>query len=148
MRLFVYGVLIRELAQGRAAELIAGLDEGQPATVRGRLYAIPGGAGSGWYPILLPDAGGGEVHGVLHDARAVDWPAMDDFEEAHDGPDAEYARREVAVRLADGSATTAFAYCYARNVPGDAVPIPEGSFAAWLKESGRASFSERGGLPG
>lgn len=143
-RLFVYGVLIRELAQGRAAELIAPLDEGRPAIVRGALYAISGGDSGGWYPILLPDTQAGIVHGVLHDASGVDWPAMDAFEDAHDGPDAEYARRELAVALPDGSTTGAFAYCYARSLPADAEPIPDGDFGAWLEQTGRASFAERG----
>lgn len=148
MRLFVYGVLIRELAQGRAAELIAPLDAGRPASTRGRLYAVSGGAQGGWYPILLPDPQAGpntgEVRGVLHDAAGVDWPAMDAFEDAHDGPDAEYVRREIAVTLADGSTTTAFAYCYLRELPATAEPIPGGDFGAWLRESGRAPIVERG----
>lgn len=142
-RLFVYGVLIRELAKGRAAELIAGLDAGRPASVCGRLYALESAADGGWYPILLPDSDGGIVRGILHDARGVDWPAMDDFEDAHDGPDAEYVRREIAVTLADGSATTAFAYCYVRDLPSEAQPIPEGDFGAWLRETGRDPIGGR-----
>ena len=142
MRLFAYGVLNRELAKGRAAELIAPLDEGRRATVRGTLYALRGGDG-GWYPILLPDADGGTVHGMLHDASGVDWSAMDDFEDAHDGPDAEYARRELAVTLLDGSTHTAFAYCYVRDLPDDAEPIPGGDFGAWLRKSGRSAITGR-----
>lgn len=140
-------MLIRELAKGRAAELIAGLDQGQAASVRGRLYAIESTADGGWYPILLPDPasqpGGRTVRGVLHDASDVDWPAMDEFEDAHDGPGAEYARREMAVTLADGSATTAFAYCYARTLPSQAQEIRGGDFAAWLRETGRRPIAAR-----
>ena len=140
-------MLIRELARGRAAELVAGLAEGQAARVRGRLYAIESTADGGWYPILLPDSASatsdGIVRGVLHDARGVDWAAMDEFEDAHDGPDAEYARREIAVMLADGSATTAFAYCYARPLPSQAQEIRGGDFAAWLRETGRSPISAR-----
>ena len=142
MRLFAYGVLNRELAKGRAAELIAPLDEGRRATVRGTLYGLRGPDG-GWYPILLPDAEGGTVHGMLHDASGVDWPAMDDFEDAHDGPDAKYARRELAVMLGDGTATSGFAYCYVRDLPDDAEPIPGGDFGAWLRETGRSAILGR-----
>ena len=142
-RLFVYGVLIRELAKGRAGELIAGLDAGRPASVRGRLYALESAADGGWYPILLPDSDRGIVRGILHDARSVDWPAMDDFEDAHDGPDAEYVRREIAVTLADGASATAFVYCYARSIPADAEPIPGGDFAAWLSQTGRVAIGGR-----
>ncbi len=135
--------LIRELAKGRAAELIAGLDAGRPASVRGRLYALESAADGGWYPILLPDSDRGIVRGILHDARSVDWPAMDDFEDAHDGPDAEYVRREIAVTLADGASATAFVYCYARSIPADAEPIPGGDFAAWLSQTGRVAIGGR-----
>lgn len=148
MRLFVYGVLIRELARGRAAELIAGLDEGRPASVRGRLFALARAGDGGWYPILLPDPDGGEVRGVLHDARKVDWAALDAFEDAHGGPDAEYARAEIEVVFDDGLRTHAFAYCYARTVPEDAEPIPGGDFGAWLRETGRSAIAERGPPPG
>ena len=144
MRLFVYGVLIRELAQGRAAELVATLGEGRPASVRGALYAITPGPREGWYPILLPDIQAGKVHGFLHDARDIDWSAMDAFEDAHDGPDAENVRREVTVTLPDGSATTAFVYCYARKVPRDARPIPNGDFGAWLRDGKHSPYAERG----
>jgi len=142
MRLFAYGVLNRELAKGRAAELIAPLDEGRRASVRGTLYGLRGGDG-GWYPILLPGEAG-EVHGMLHDASGVDWPAMDDFEDARGQPGDEYARRELAVSLPDGSATTAYAYCYLRDLPGDAEPIPDGDFGAWLRDTGRAPIGGRG----
>ncbi|MCD1622671.1 gamma-glutamylcyclotransferase family protein [Citromicrobium bathyomarinum] len=142
MRLFAYGVLNRELAKGRAAQLIAPLDEGRAATVRGTLYGLRGPDG-GWYPILLPDADGGTVHGMLHDASGVDWPAMDDFEDAHDGPGAEYARRELTVALDDGTATSGFAYCYVRDLPGDAEPIPGGHFGAWLRETNRRAILGR-----
>ena len=140
-------MLIRELARGRAAELVAGLDEGRAASVRGRLYAIESTADGGWYPILLRDPASatddGNVRGVVHDARGVDWAAMDQFEDAHDGPGAEYARREIPVTLADGSATTAFAYCYARRLPSQAQEIRGGDFAAWLWETGRSQIAAR-----
>ena len=141
MHLFAYGVLNRELAKGRAAELIAPLDEGRRASVRGTLYALRGPDG-GWYPILLPGEGG-EVHGMLHDASGVDWPAMDAFEDAQGQPDDEYARREIAVMLADGATTSAFAYCYVRELPADAEPVPGGNFAAWLRDTGRRAILGR-----
>ncbi len=140
--LFVYGVLIRELAQGRAAELIAPLGPGTRASVRGALYALQQDGG-GWYPILLPDPAGGEVHGVVHPARGVDWPAMDDFEDAHGGPDAEYARRVLPVAGAGIPAGEAFVYCFARILPADAEPIAHGDFAKWLSETGRKAIEGR-----
>ncbi len=142
MRLFAYGVLDRELAKGRAAELIAPLDEGRRASVRGTLYALRGGDG-GWYPILLPGADAGQVHGMLHDASGVDWPAMDAFEDARGRPDDEYARRELAVTLGDGPVTSAFAYCYVRELPADAEPVPGGDFGAWLRDTGRTVIAGR-----
>ncbi|AKH43450.1 gamma-glutamylcyclotransferase (GGCT)/AIG2-like uncharacterized protein YtfP [Altererythrobacter atlanticus] len=142
MRLFVYGVLIRELAQGRAAELVAALEEGIPATARGTLYAVRG-EGDGWYPIMLHDPEGGEIHGIVHEAGRVEWQAMDEFEDAHDGPDAEYNRREIPVMLPNGFSTMAYAYCYARDVPKDAEPIPHGDFGRWLRETGRGPITGR-----
>ena len=134
-------MLIRELAKGRAAELIAPLEEGRRASVEGTLYALRGGDG-GWYPILLPGESG-KVHGMLHDASGVDWPAMDAFEDAQGQPDDEYARREVPVTLADGTTTDAFAYCYVRAIPHEAEPIPGGDFGAWLRETDRKPFEAR-----
>lgn len=142
MRLFVYGVLIRDLAKGRAAELVAELKAGLPATTRGALYGVKGADG-GWYPVLLPDAEGSEVLGVVHEAGAVEWQAMDEFENAHDGPDAEYRREAIPVMLPNGLVVDAQAYCFARQVPGDAVPIEGGSFAAWLEETGREPIAVR-----
>tara|TARA_Y100000991_G_scaffold110390_1_gene83155 strand:- start:162 stop:581 length:420 start_codon:yes stop_codon:yes gene_type:complete len=139
MRLFVYGVLIRELARGHAAELVAGLGQGMRAKAKGRLFALE--SAGGWYPVLLPDPDGGEVRGFLHEADAVDWAAMDAFENAHEGPDAEYVRREIEVTSADGARTRAFAYCYARGIPVDVEPIPDGDFAAWLRDTGRTAFA-------
>jgi len=142
MQLFVYGVLIRELATGRAAQLVAPLGAGVPGTVRGSLHAVPGRDG-GWYPIMLPDPAGPPVYGVVHDASGVDWPGMDAFEDAHDGPEAEYRRRAVGVSLPEGASTLAQAYCYARDVPPDAEPIASGSFAQWLAETGRRPIGMR-----
>lgn len=142
MRLFVYGVLIKKLARGRAAELVAALDAGLPATTRGALYAVQGADG-GWYPILLPDPEGGEVHGVVHEAGTVEWQAMDEFEDAHKGPDAEYRRKTIAVMLPNALVVDAQAYCYAREVPADALRIENGSFAAWLAETGRKPIGSR-----
>ena len=141
MRLFVYGVLIKELARGHAAQLIATLGPGRRAVARGALYAVGRESEGGCYPILLHDPAGPKVHGFVHEATAVDWAAMDAFENAHEGPDAEYVRRAIDVTLADGTRTRAFAYCYARAVPPGAEAIPGGSFAAWLSETGRTAFT-------
>ena len=142
MRLFVYGVLIKKLAKGRAAELVAALDDGLPATTRGTLYAVQG-EDDGWYPILLPDPEGGEVHGIVHEAGTVEWQAMDAFENAHDGPDAEYRRMTIPVMQPNALVVDAQAYCYARDVPADAVPVEGGSFAQWLADTGREPIAAR-----
>jgi len=142
MHLFVYGVLIRELAKARAAELVAPLGPGVAARANGVLLGVPG-LGGGWYPIMLFDPAGPEVHGVVHEAKSVDWAGLDAFEDAHDGPGAEYRRRPIPVRLADGSAIEAQAYCYARDVPQGALPIAHGSFALWLAETGRLPIEAR-----
>jgi len=145
-RLFAYGVLIRELAQGRAAELIAPLGDAVPATTRGALYAVKqegaSGQDGGWYPIMLPDLPSGEVRGVVCAADHADWAGMDEFEDALGGPDAEYVRRLVPIVAAGGSGE-AFAYCYARALPADAEPIEHGDFARWLRETGRSAISGR-----
>ncbi len=142
MRLFVYGVLMKELAEGQAADLVAALDSGLPATTRGKLYGVKGRDG-GWYPILLPDPQGAEVYGVVHEAGAMEWQAMDTFEDAHDGPDAEYRRQTIPVMLPNALVVDAQAYCYARTVPDGAEPIDGGSFAAWLSETGRRAITSR-----
>jgi len=142
MHLFVYGVLIRELAKGRAAELVTPLGPGVAATTNGTLFGVTG-IGGGHYPIMLADPAGPLVHGVVHEASGVDWPGMDAFEDAHDGPGAEYRRRSVPVQLADGSTLEAFAYCYARGVPDIAERIGHGSFARWLEETGRKPIEAR-----
>jgi len=142
MHLFVYGVLIKELAKGRAAELVAPLGPGVRATTNGQLYGVSGVDG-GWYPIMLTNPAGPPVHGVVHEASAVDWVELDAFEDAHEGPDAEYRRRLLPVTLEDGSILEAFAYCFAREVPEGALPIAHGGFSRWLEETGRGAIEAR-----
>lgn len=138
MYLFVYGVLIRELASGCAAELIAPLGEGVPATVRGAVYGLQGKDGG-----LLSGPDGGEVCGMVHEASGVDWHGMDLFENALDGPYPEYRRPPLPGALPDGSILPALAYCYARKVPGHAEPIGCGSFAQRLAETRRQPIGLR-----
>jgi len=45
--------------------------------------------------------------------------------------------------LGDGTATSGFAYCYVRDLPDDAEPIPGGDFGAWLRETGRSAILGR-----
>ena len=136
--LFFYGVLIGEVAPPRVRQLLAGIGPGQPATVPGRLYAIPDPRGA--YPVMLP--GAGIVHGRLHEAGSVDLAGLDAFEgvDPHDPLAGEYRRVAVMARLADGREVAAQAYLWNREVTAALVPLPAGDFARWLAGSGHAPF--------
>lgn len=123
--LFFYGVLVAEIAPPPVQRLLARIGPGRPATVRARLFAVDEPAGA--HPAMVP--GDGEVRGVLHEAGAVDLPALDAFE----GPD--YRRGPVSA-ICDGTAVEAEAYIWVAPTTGLA-PIPDGDFARWLARSGR-----------
>lgn len=134
--LFFYGVLRADVAQW---PFLAGLGRGQPATTRGTLHAIPDP--NGWYPALTP--GEGIVHGVSHEAGAVDIAAIDAFE----GTD--YERVEIVCEWVPSPANApvvqsrADVYMWVAPMPEDAQPIAHGDFARWLADTGNAPLSGR-----
>ena len=135
--LFFYGVLQEGLGpDGGDWPFLSGLGLGAPATTTGALYAIPDPAG--WYPALILTQArfATSVHGTLHEASAVDIAAIDAFE----GED--YARQSVAVDGWDGyGETRADAYVWTADLPDGAEPIPGGSFAEWLEQTGRRAYA-------
>lgn len=140
--LFFYGVLQDGLGpDGGDWPFLAGLGLGAPATTTGALYAIPALSGQGettWYPALVLTQArySTVVHGMIHEAGAVDLAAIDAFEGA------DYARQPVPVDGWDGyGETEADAYVWIADLPDGAERIAGGDFAQWLRETGRRAFS-------
>lgn len=135
--LFFYGVLQEGLGPDDGGwDFLAGLGLGSPATTQGALYGIP--ADGGWYPGLIPTQArfATHVHGMIHEASAVDIAAVDAFEGA------DYTRMPISVDGWDGYGDTiADAYIWTAELPDGAQPIPGGNFAEWLKETGRTPYS-------
>lgn len=133
MQLFVYGVLREGLGDW---PFLAGIGPGRAATTSGDLFAISDP--QGWCPALRhgQGPGWGTVTGTLHDARILDWAAVDAFE----GPD--YTRRPIPVRCG-GETITAHAYLWTAPLPAGAPRIAHGDFARWLAETGRAPFGRQ-----
>lgn len=133
--LFFYGILQEGLGDW---PFLRGLGLGAPATTQGALYAIPGR--SGWFPALILTQARYStiIHGTLHEASAVDIDAVDAFEGA------DYARQSIPVDGWDGyGETEADAYIWTADLPAGTEPIASGNFAEWLKETGRAPYSDR-----
>ncbi|RVU04711.1 gamma-glutamylcyclotransferase [Novosphingobium umbonatum] len=132
---FFYGTLIAgggnpavELSLSRLRPMGAG-------RAQGLLFALDDPAGC--YPAMV--AGDGVVHGCLM-ARtpafsAQDLMALDSYEGA------DYRRMAVMVH-ADGAMVRAWAYVWARPLPDDALPLPEGDFLAYVRASGRAVYRD------
>lgn len=138
--LFFYGVLLPGLVSGRMAELVALLDPGCPATVGGRLYAVPDPRGH--YPVLVPDPGAGRVKGRLHRPAMgfgeAELAEMDAFEGFVPGDPArsDYLRCGVTAALADGRDVVCETYVWNRAIDPGFIPIGSGDFAAHLAASG------------
>ena len=64
------------MSQEHSDDELRGLGMGAPATTTGALYAIP--AASGWFPALIPTQArfATVVHGMIHEAGAVDLAAL------------------------------------------------------------------------
>ena len=139
MRFFFYGTLLDGSDNPVAQSIHALLTPEGPAAVRGRLHAIPDGAG--WFPALLP--GDGLVHGrtfrasaSFADADLARMDAYEDFDPA--APDRSlYLRREL--ELAGGG--VAQAYRFNQPLPEGSLPIPHGDFRRWLDETGADQFT-------
>jgi gamma-glutamylcyclotransferase (GGCT)/AIG2-like uncharacterized protein YtfP len=125
-QLFFYGVLIAEIAPPPVQRLLAGIGPARPATVRGLLYAVDDPKGA--HPAMV--AGDGVVKGMLYEAGSVDLAGLDAFEGEN------YARCPI-VTLCDGEPVEAEAYLWVAPVE-QLDTIPDGDFARWLAESGRA----------
>jgi len=131
--LFLYGVLREDVGDW---PFLKGLGLGSPVTTDGVLYAIPDPRG--WYPALLLTQArfSYAVHGMIHDASAIDMAAVDAFEGSN------YARQSVPVDGWSGySDTEAEAYVWTAELPQGAVMIPEGDFAAWLVSTGHTAYA-------
>lgn len=139
--LFLYGTLMKDVARGYPARLAAGLGEGQPATVRGALYAVREGCAV--YPALVPRAPT-RVMGVLYNLPDDPaWLAALDRFENYDPrrPTAgEYVRRPVEARLASGALVLAEAYIYRRALQPGLRRIAHGDFARYLADTGFKPF--------
>lgn len=135
MQFFFYGTLLAR-AQTRMSRWIAPrIVRSAPATVRGRLLAMP--AGGGWYPALL---GGGtkRVSGTVCTLRLGigDLAQLDRYEGAN------YRRARAQLALAAGGKTNAEVYFWCGAMPAGARPVPDGDFLAWLEETGYRAFGE------
>ena len=138
--LFFYGVLRPGLASGRMAGLIALLGQARPATISGKLYAVPDPRGH--YPVMIAAGAGERVHGTVlfpgprfGAAELAEFDAFEGFEPGNpDGSD--YLRRTLVATSSDGSAVDADAYHWNRAVGGDSILIAHGDFARYLAESG------------
>lgn len=137
MRFFLYGTLLPGGGHPLARSLAGVLGDGVPATVRGRLHAIPDPAG--WYPALLPDPAGNEISGLVFRAREGFTPAhlaaMDAFE-GHDPawPDAGDYRRILVEVTSCSERIVATAWVWQAPIPHGARMIAGGSFEDFLAE--------------
>ncbi len=143
-RFFFYGTLVA--GSGNRVERAAhrALVPLGPATVQGRLFAIPDARG--WYPALVPGEGrvAGRLYGLSSSFSAALLARLDAYEECRPG-----ARRASAywrcplLAARSGSAcgarvVLAQAYVYDCRLPRTARPIEQGDFPAWLAEHGLA----------
>jgi len=124
--LFVYGTLMRGFEHPMARLLSANADFIGEARCRGRLYLVT------HYPgLVLSDDPADIVFGELYRLRAAEamLHEFDMYEACGEGfpPPTEYVRQVIDVRLADGSASQAWAYLY--NWKLDGLPrIASGKF--------------------
>lgn len=122
-RLFLYGTLLPDLAPPALADALARLALVGPATTPGRLLDLRE------YPALVPDIEcASRVAGELHaGADAALLRLLDDYEDARPEAPEEglFVRVRVAVRLADGTRDSAWAYAW--NGPIDGHPLVPGS---------------------
>ncbi|QWC56899.1 gamma-glutamylcyclotransferase [Erythrobacter sp. 3-20A1M] len=133
MRLFLYGVLLGDIAQGAARRLADKIDDGFPAVATGRLYVVEDAEGP--FPAFVPDPAAGPVRGMVHEVEPQVMATIDIFERAGE----DYDRRSIPLYAPDGTAIPAGAYCWRGPVEG-LERIEHGDFARWLDESGRRPY--------
>lgn len=138
--LFFYGVLLPGLASGRMGELVALLGDAAPATVAGRLFAVPDPRGH--FPVMLEAAGNDRVSGAVlvpgprfGAAELAELDAFEGFDPARP-EQSDYVRRGLSATLVDGRTVPADVYWWNRPVGTDFVPIAHGDFARYLAETG------------
>lgn len=143
MHFFFYGTLLDGSDNAVAREVHRLLAPIGPASVAGRMFAVPDPAG--WYPALLP--GKGTVHGRLFAAREGFSPAdlarldaYEDYDPKAPGLSL-YLRETVAALLADGRQVDAQVYRFNLPLPEGSRPIPAGDFRAWITATGMATFT-------
>lgn len=141
MRFFFYGTLIDGSPHPVARAAHAKLRGLGPATVRGRLHAIPDPAG--WYPALLP--GEGVVHGRSYETTAdfgpADLAALDRWEDFDPGrPAASLYRREGWTASGGAQSFAVQAYRFNQALPAGARSIADGHFHAWLDRERLRAF--------
>ena len=137
--LFFYGVLMPGLVSGRMAELVALLGPPRPATVSGRLFAVPDPRGH--YPVMIAAQGAERVSGAVlvpgPQFGAGELAELDAFEgfDPADPAASDYIRDGLHARLADGLTLGAQAYRWNRAIGVDFIPIAHGDFVRYLAES-------------
>lgn len=133
VRLFVYGTLQPQAATPMADWIARRLVRSEPATMRGRLYAVQGDCG--WFPALVRARGGG-AQGTLCTVRLTrdDMATLDRYEGS------EYRRAVVPVRTLHGRRIMAQAYVWRVGLPADSPAIAGGDFLAWLDAGRRRAF--------
>ena len=144
MRFLFYGTLMAGSGNAVSARIHACLLPLGPATLYGRLFAIP--SPQGWYPALEAGRGRGMVHGHAY-APGPGWSDADfHFLDAYEGYDparpeaSDYVRRPLAASIA-GRARRADAYVYRPALPDGARPIPHGDWNGWLAETGLPPYT-------
>lgn len=138
MRFFFYGTLQTGSRNPVAQQIHARLLPEGPATIAGRLHALPDP--DGWYPALSD--GTGIVHGQVFragpDFTTVDLAMMDRYEDFDPANPLGSLYLRQALPLLDGR--TAEVYRFNRPLPDRARRIPGGDFRQWLAETGLPEF--------
>lgn len=142
MRFFFYGTLIAGSGNPVAAAAHDRLRDCGPATVRGRLHALPDA--EGWYPALVAgeDAVAGRLYEALSDFALGDLARLDAWED-YDAAQPEaslYRRVPLLVSITEGRREEAMAYLYNQPLPPGALVIDGGDFPAWLAAAGGKAF--------
>ena len=145
MRFFFYGTLGEGMDNPTIRAIRPKLLPGRPASVRGRLHAIPDR--DGWYPALTL-AEDAQVGGMLYETSplftAEDLARLDAYE-AYDPLDeaaSQYVRRTVEVDCT-GERVQAQAYLFNAELPAEARRIAQTSFAAFLAAHGLKALAPR-----
>lgn len=120
---FVYGTLRRE---GSNHFRMAGAEFISPGTITGRMYRID------WYPGLVLDSAGDEIHGEVYSVGPELLSALDVFEglSAGEMEGSEYRRVQTTVMQQDSQTITAWVWEWLGMVE-EGQRIRDGD---WLKE--------------